>query len=122
MAFGKFTLEIDNGDSVTPTGGDIEKFLAVISKHLQPKGGGAISVSTIRNGISCILKGCVFYHRDFQVTAHEGSRIESLVQTLIQNGAITHSLKRERHWVGSVIITRLADSTYRDALQNGIVS
>ncbi|EMD61597.1 hypothetical protein COCSADRAFT_163032 [Bipolaris sorokiniana ND90Pr] len=121
-AFRKHTLGIDDADSTTPTGEEIERFISIISRHLKPCGGGVISFSTIRSGIDCLLKGCVFYHADFKVTAHEGSRIQSLVHTLVRNGTLTTDLKVEKQWIGSGLVAKLVDSTYKNALRNGTIS
>jgi hypothetical protein len=99
----------------------MERFVSRIADHLVPIGGNVLSSRTIKVGISSLIKGAIFYYPDFKTTAHDGQRLDSLIQSLILDGKLTNDLKRERRWIGSYTVSEMIHAVYQDALRRGTI-
>lgn len=80
-----------------------------------------MSARTIKVGLSSISKAAAFYYSDFKLTKHDSMRIEALVQSLVLDGKLTTDVKREKQWMGSVVVAKMVEAAYQDALDNGVL-
>lgn len=98
-------LTRSNSTDHVPTGDDIARFLESISDKLQPAflDKPAISLHVFRKAVIDICDGLTFKH-EFQLSRHEGKRIDTLLDALVREGKLTTGTWRRRERVGFFLV------------------
>jgi hypothetical protein len=109
---------------VTPTGELICRFIAHIIERLQAKilGKPAYSKSSLKGGIYNLTRRLTFQYPDFKLTSHEVSRIQTMIDSLANEGKIFVGKWRESQWVGFLTLRSMMKAYIKDGLSNGVNS
>jgi hypothetical protein len=81
-----------------------------------------VSWSVIKNAERSLNHSLTFKYPDWHVTAHGAKRLDSTIQQLLNDGHITKDPAREKQWIGSQIVKRLATAVLTNAAQRGASS
>lgn len=73
----------------------------------------------IKNAERSLNKSFTFKYPDWELTSRDAVRIDSVIQQLLNDNRITKDPIRERQWIQSQIITKLATAAFTEALQRG---
>ena len=110
----------------TPTGEDLQRFVLQIPDIVQPRGevhGDVISNSTFQQAIYQLVQYCTFTHADFNLSAHDRTRMFALTQGLQNQGLITRCGKRrERQWISITVMGAMITGLFHDALLCGVLN
>ncbi|KAH7412525.1 hypothetical protein BKA64DRAFT_770267 [Cadophora sp. MPI-SDFR-AT-0126] len=116
---GVLRVDIDT----SPKGEQLERFLTSIVARVVPRGAHAVpSYKWLQHGLGHLVNAIVFYHKDFTLSKHERSRIETTIQELFHEGKITRDPSIERNHIGVYLVRKLSTGILRDALANGTLN
>jgi hypothetical protein len=114
------TDEWHSAETIPPTGQDIERFISAIVHRLKSVNRDMpLSLSTMKVGLSAVIKTSQFHHSSFRLGSHEAARIDSLLESLVLQNVLTREMKRERAWLGANIMTKIVHHYIQDCLDNG---
>jgi hypothetical protein len=105
----------------TPTGAEIERSIPILVERIKPLL-DVPSYGCIVVGLRQLTGELIFHYKDFHLTPHESKRINAAVNSLLVAGKITKDPSREKVWLGSVIVRKLAASIVQDAVNNGTLN
>ena len=91
----------------TPSGRQIERGLDGIVSKTKSKGGIVPTVRYIGTALSYLTTSLIFHFPDFNLTSRQEIRLKISIDKLLKDGRLTKN-RRERHWVGVVLVTRMA--------------
>jgi hypothetical protein len=105
-----------------PTGDLIIRFLGTMVSQVHARGSSGIpSRGWAKTGLSRLNSYFRFYHSSWGLTALEQKHVKSYINRLQREGKLTRDPKIMRHWAGVLLVRRLVNHLYTEALTSGTV-
>lgn len=97
------------------------RFIETIVHNLRTRipGKPVISRRTIVSGLGCLNHTLTEEFAQFKITQHEAKKIESLLNRLEQEGKLVSGVWKEKQFLGTASVRKLAIAWLTDALENG---
>lgn len=107
----------------TPEAEHVERFLSSIVERVKPRSGRQVpSYKWLQQGLGHLVNALVFYFKDFMLSKHERSRIQTTVHQLFQEGKLTKDPAIDHHYIGVFLVRKLSTGLFRNALTNGTIN
>jgi len=108
-----------------PTGEDVNRFLLQIPDIVVPKGakyGDILSAHSMHAAIKALRAYFTFTFPDYRWTKVDSLRTKALLGSLKKQDKVTDHRKRDRQWLGILVVRAMARAVLDDALANGTYS
>lgn len=103
----------------------ILRFTDTITKHIK---GRAVDTpvplrASLKHGLRQLFSALIFKYPDFNLTKHDCSQIDALVDNLAAEGRLIRGRVRERYeWIGVAVVEKMARAWFQAALDDGCLS
>jgi hypothetical protein len=110
------------------TGPDIVtilRFVDTIVKHIRGRGVDAVVPlrSCIKKGIENLFSGLTFEYPKFNLTKHECTKLDALIDGLAVEGKLLRGKRRKKNeWIGVALVEKMSRCWLQAALDDGCLS
>lgn len=111
-----------------PTAETLIRFVDTIVNHIKArhKDKPAPQAKTVKGGIQSLVSACIWKFPEFKLSAHELTRIDTVIDTVIdtlsKEGKLLRGTWRKREWVGIALVEKLTRAFLQAAIDRGCLS